>query len=141
MRSFLSANKDTRVEIHSGGQEAPHTMAESPKTHLIIGASRGIGLEFVRQLLSSSPSNFVIATHRSVAAPETLSKLWEESKSGDNSRLSLLRCDINDEESIKSLSVDVSKLIARDGWEGGAGIESVVINAGVLDWPNGVLES
>jgi NAD(P)-dependent dehydrogenase (short-subunit alcohol dehydrogenase family) len=112
-------------------------MTGSPQTHLIIGASRGIGLGFVRQLLSSSPNNFIIATYRSAAVPDTLSNFSE----GDKSRLSLLRCDINDEESIKSLASEVSKLIARDEWEGGAGLETVVVNAGVLEWPNGVLGS
>ncbi|PQE28921.1 hypothetical protein CJF30_00003941 [Rutstroemia sp. NJR-2017a BBW] len=112
-------------------------MTSRPQTHLIIGASRGIGLEFARQLLSFSPSTFVIATYRSAAIPDILSKFSEEFKS----RLTLLRCDINDEESIKALAVDVSKLITRDGWQGGVGLETVVVNAGVLEWPNGVLGS
>ena len=64
-------------------------------TWLIVGASRGIGLEFVRQALPRGDK--VIATVRD---PGKASELW--SLAGGNSRgaCRLLLCDVQSEASI-----------------------------------------
>ena len=62
---------------------------------LIVGASRGIGLEFVRQILARGDK--VIATVRD---PGKASELW--TLAGGNSRgtCRLLLCDVQSETSI-----------------------------------------
>jgi len=73
-----------------------------PKTYLIIGASRGIGLEFVRQLLARGDQ--VIAAVRD---PYKANDLYQLS-SGMMSRpgaLVIYQCDVTREDSI-----DVSAL-------------------------------
>ncbi|KAA8574674.1 hypothetical protein EYC84_003924 [Monilinia fructicola] len=107
----------------------------SPKHYLIIGASRGIGLEFTRQLLLASPTNIVIATHRSTETPQTLQELDKRFHSPP--RLWTVKCDVGDESTIESLCLAVSVLLERGGRE--KCIETVIVNAGVLEWPGGVL--
>lgn len=67
-------------------------MSEITKTWLIVGASRGIGLEFVRQLLNRG--HRVLATVRN--ANSNLEKLAEETPE----RLQIFKCDVSSEESI-----------------------------------------
>jgi len=75
-------------EILYGGQEK--------STWVIIGASRGIGLEFVRQLLQRGDRIF--ATVRDVNAFHA-SSLWAQAGS-DHGRCQMLVCDVLSEESI-----------------------------------------
>ena len=63
-------------------------------TWLIIGASRGIGLEFVRQLLTREER--IIATVRD---PQHASGLWSQAGS-DHGRCQMMICDILSEDSI-----------------------------------------
>lgn len=65
-------------------------------TWLIVGASRGIGLEFVRQLLVRNEK--IIATVRETHAAHA-SRLWGEA-GGDHGRCQMYICDILSEESI-----------------------------------------
>ena len=68
-----------------------------PSTWLVVGASRGIGLEFVRQLLSRG--NQVIAA---VRTPSTASKLWQLSELQTRpASLLIEKCDVTDEDSIE----------------------------------------
>lgn len=64
-------------------------------TWVIVGASRGIGLEFVKQLLERGEN--VIATVRD---PARASKLWSYAGSGDRGSCQLLECDVASDESI-----------------------------------------
>ena len=67
-------------------------------TYLIIGASRGIGLEFTSQILArDDPSTFVYATARN---PGT-AHLLEEVRSKYEGRCEVLQCDVAEEESCK----------------------------------------
>lgn len=69
---------------------------EERKTWLIVGASRGIGLEFVRQLLSRGER--ILATVRQPFA-EHASQLWNQA-GGDHGRCRMFMCDILSEASI-----------------------------------------
>jgi len=73
-------------------------------TYFITGASRGIGLEFVKQLITSS-SNIVIATARKPAAP--LTELQGEGK------LHVLSLDVSNKASIAECGKEVAKITDR----------------------------
>jgi NAD(P)-dependent dehydrogenase (short-subunit alcohol dehydrogenase family) len=66
------------------------------QTWVIVGASRGIGLEFVRQLLESG--NRVVAVVRDISAASKLFDLIAAQNAGE--RCILKQCDISSSESI-----------------------------------------
>ncbi|EON64728.1 hypothetical protein W97_03961 [Coniosporium apollinis CBS 100218] len=98
-------------------------------TWLIVGASRGIGLEFVKQLLLREER--IIATVRETHALHA-SMLWGQA-GGDHGRCQMFICDVLSEASIVSF---VSQLAADPFLK----IDYVVINAGVLRYPNRATE-
>lgn len=134
------------------------------KTHLIVGASRGIGLELVRQLLSS-PSNIVIATARAPppspvtqqtsipahaqAAPysstlptiptHSASQLYPLTGGPNGQNLTILECDVTNESSIKDFTWQVSKLGRKGGVLEGGRLDVVVLNAGILEYPGRIV--
>lgn len=65
------------------------------KTWLIVGASRGIGLEFVRQLLDRGDR--VIATVRN---PEKAAELWQIAGKAPLGACQFLLCDVSSDELI-----------------------------------------
>lgn len=71
------------------------------KTVLVSGTSRGLGLEFVNQLLAKN--NRVIATTRSKDTPSTLTSL--KSKYGE--QLTHLSMDVADQASIDKCADEV----------------------------------
>ena len=73
------------------------TLTGPAKTWVIVGASRGIGLEFVRQLLQRGDQ--VIATIRD---PSAASRLWSlaAGAGGRPGACQLYQCDVTSEESI-----------------------------------------
>ena len=86
---------------------------------LITGANRGIGLEFVRQLISLNPApKNVIATTR--AASNELNEL--KSKHGN---LHVLTYDATNYDSYPRFVEEVSKIVAGDG------VDLLVNNAGI----------
>ena len=88
---------------------------------LVVGASRGIGLEFASQLLEKGCS--VVGTHRG-DAPQQLKELKD--KSGD--RLRLLSMDVGDEESINRAASELRALIKGGGCKP---LSHIIHNAGV----------
>lgn len=106
----------------------PLSPSSTSKTYLIVGASRGIGLEFVRQLLDLN--HVVIATARDATGG---SQLWALTGSTNGRNLTILECDVSDEKSIKMFVGDVGKLGLRK-------IDVAVLNAGVLVYPNRMTE-
>ena len=107
------------------------------KIHIIVGATRGIGLEFARQLLLASPTNVVIATARSLSGA---SQLWPLTGATNGQNLKILECDVSDEESIKGFAEQVRKLARVGGVLEGGVVECVVLNAGVLEYPGRIGE-
>jgi len=81
-------------------------------TYLIIGASRGIGLEFVTQLLARK-NTYVYATARH---PETAS-LLETATFQHADRCRILKCDVAEERSCEVHTSCLSNRINR-GREG-----------------------
>ena len=87
---------------------------------LVTGANRGIGLEFVRQLLSSSsPPIHLIATTRQSSNSE-LEKLRRENKS-----LHLLELDTTNFDRLSDFAHKVKQIVGDDG------IDTLINNAGI----------
>lgn len=116
-------------------------------TWLILGASRGIGLEFVRQLLARDER--IIATVREPFAAHA-SGLWGQAGS-DHGRCQMYICDVLSEQSIEvcvtpailpmlrlgdCLTDMDQKFVAQLAMKPNLKIDYVVLNAGVLRYPN-----
>ena len=67
----------------------------NPLVWVIVGASRGIGREFVRQLLLRGDRIFAV-----IRDPANASDLWAIAGSSTRGRCELLECDIANEESV-----------------------------------------
>lgn len=112
---------------------------------VIVGASRGIGLEFVKQLVARGDS--VTATVRGDISKA--SNLWAFVGSSDRGTCRLLECDVKSDPSISVREInightfqsptDVRQRFVRDltcihGPK--TSIDFVVVNAGILKYPN-----
>ena len=115
-----------------------------PQTWLVVGASRGIGLEFVTQLLAQGHT--VIATARAPASAPPVnglgsgSQLYSLTGTPNGRNLTILECDVSDEASIKRFGEQVRKLGSRGAVLERGTIDVVVLNAGVLVYPNRMSE-
>ncbi|OJD27787.1 hypothetical protein ACJ73_00810 [Blastomyces percursus] len=96
-------------------------MPKAVQTWLIVGASRGIGLEFARQILANG--HRILATIRSSSA--ALDALVKEAPD----RAKILTCDVSRNDSITKLINSLSQTGERK-------LDYVVINAGILEYPN-----
>lgn len=95
-------------------------MNEKINNVLIVGATRGIGLEFVKQFLNLKPT-LLLATYRSLKTADELKKLADK-----NSNLKLLKLDLLDFDSYSAFTNQVEQLV------GDSGLEVLVCNAGIL---------
>ncbi|KAF4627191.1 hypothetical protein G7Y89_g10964 [Cudoniella acicularis] len=115
-----------------------NSQAVMPQIYLIVGASRGIGLEFVRQLLARGDT--VIATQRAASTATNPTKLSQLKESEIGKNLTILDCDVSNDTSIKSFTEEVMKLSNEGGILKTGVIDCVVLNAGVLQYPNRISE-
>lgn len=99
-----------------------------PKTYCVLGASRGIGLAFARQLLLRGDT--VYATARDPAKASLLSALQDEP--GRSGRLEILECDVISEDSIRGLVHRLAECVRVERFR----LDYFVVNAGVLQYPN-----
>lgn len=95
---------------------APHTYS------IIQSANRGLGLEFVQDLLRS-PSNIVIATARNPSQASSLQGLQSKSPQ----QLHVLQLDVTDESQIRQFVKDATRVL------GDRGLDYLLNNAGVSD--------
>ena len=95
-------------------------MTEKLHNVLVVGGTRGIGLEFVRQFLELKPSQ-LIATYRSLETAGELQELADK-----HSTLKLLKLDLNDLESFAEFATQVDQLTGEHG------LAMFVHNAGIL---------
>ncbi|ETO16275.1 hypothetical protein RFI_21079 [Reticulomyxa filosa] len=94
-----------------------------PLTIFVTGCSRGLGLEFVKQLLTKQKDSLVIATCREPSKAEDLQKL----KEGYSKRLHVVPLDVSDEKSIEKVPHVLSKDL------GISSIDWLINNAGYVD--------
>ena len=90
---------------------------DTQSTVLVIGASRGIGLEFVEQLLKKGAS--VIATYRGKSVPRSLNTLSCE-------KLTFLEMDAGDEASTKEAAIVLKRKLGTNT------LTHVIHNAGII---------
>lgn len=82
---------------------------ESPYVAMIQGASRGIGLEMVRQLLADDGVESVVATSRHPEKSDGLQALLDDHRS----RLHLVAMDVTDESSVERAAGEVESLVGE----------------------------
>ena len=93
------------------------------KSIFITGGNRGIGLEFVKRLVSlSNRPEYIFATYRSL---ETASEL--KSLSEGNSNLHIVELDVNNIESFDQVVSEVDRKLE------GRGLDLLFNNAGIMD--------
>jgi hypothetical protein len=93
----------------AAASDATYVPGEEIKNAVVVvtGANRGIGLEFVSQILAKHPSNAVIATSRDATSCVDLLALRE---SFGDARLAVTTLDVADEASIASWAAAVRDL-------------------------------
>jgi hypothetical protein len=98
-----------------------NSSAMSLKSVIVTGANRGIGLEFVRQLLAATPPpKHLIATSRQTSNPE-LDQLRAK-----NSALHVLTLEVKNYESFAEFAKQVEQIVGTDG------VDTLINNAGIL---------
>lgn len=95
----------------------------------VVGASRGIGAELVRQLLARGCDR-VYATERVAGASPSLASFAKDAKNKD--RLRVLSVDTSDAGSIAAFAEDLAK--DRKGEAKKKALDLVIANAGIAEW-------
>ncbi|KAF8160629.1 hypothetical protein B0H34DRAFT_344639 [Crassisporium funariophilum] len=95
------------------------------ESYLVTGATRGIGLALVEEILKLKPDSYVIATGRN---PSTSKGLQELSAKYPKDRLSLVTLDVSDTASVEKAVKETEKLLPN-------GLDHLILNAGVHHQP------
>jgi hypothetical protein len=103
------------------GRSGAHNLHACTVSYYPCRASRGIGLELVRQLLSQ-PSNLVVASCRNPDSASDLKGLDTTAKG----KLHVVQLDVADEESISAIAAKVQQIV------GDHGLDFVVNNAAIV---------
>lgn len=141
--------------MYLGNTKAPlqsDTMSEALcSPWVVVGASRGIGLEFVKQLLEAG--QYVIAAVRNPDGAKQLQGLIKSH--GKQSNCVIEKCDVASSASIDvsstayillkskvEISLYLQNFAARIGIlvKNGTHLNNVILNAGILKYPNRVTE-
>eukprot|EP00117_Sycon_ciliatum_P023362 scpid67771/ scgid19883/ Uncharacterized oxidoreductase C663.09c len=103
--------------------------AAFPKSILITGANRGLGLEFVKQILQKSDgaTKHIFAAHRSPLGSDGTQQIEQLSKE-HSGRVHLVQIDVTDQDTIKKAAQFVETIV------GGDGLNVLVNNSGVASW-------
>ncbi|XP_033748213.1 C-factor-like isoform X2 [Pecten maximus] len=99
----------------------PETMSIAPRAILITGANRGLGLEFVKQIVCfSTPPKYLFATCRN---PDSATSLQEIAKL--YSCIKVMKFDVCDFNSYSNLKENISSMLE------GEGLNFLLCNAGI----------
>uniref|UniRef100_A0A0B6YWN1 Uncharacterized protein n=2 Tax=Arion vulgaris TaxID=1028688 RepID=A0A0B6YWN1_9EUPU len=110
-------------QIKRFNQNTTSNMALAARTVLITGASRGLGLEYVKQLIKlSSPPEILIAACRDPHSALQLQALAKGSSS-----VKVIKLDVEIDDSIQSAFKEVKALV------GGHGLNLLINNAAIYD--------
>lgn len=96
------------------------------KSVAVVGASRGIGAELVKQLLARGCDK-VYATERVVGKSKALSSMLAK----DKERLVVSACDVGDPGSISSWAAGLAKERSKEKQKH---LDLVIHNAGIAEW-------
>lgn len=88
---------------------------------LITGSNRGIGLELVRQLVTTTHTKHVIATTRHTSNPEL-----DQLKDKHRNRLHVLHLEVTDYQNFPEFVRQVQAIV------GDQGLDTLINNAGIL---------
>ncbi|KAH9848818.1 NAD-P-binding protein [Lenzites betulinus] len=99
-------------------------MSSTPTTWVITGASRGIGLEFVRQTVAS-PDNIVIAAARNPDSANGLNALKDSAHT--KGTLHIVKLDVDDFDGVRAAAKEIGAIL------GDKGLDYLVNNAGKVD--------
>ncbi|CAL1529793.1 unnamed protein product [Lymnaea stagnalis] len=101
----------------------------SPSTVLVTGASRGLGLEFVKQFLKLPvPPKILIAGCRNPNTAESLKNI-----ANANPSVKVIKLDVQKDEDIERASQETKSIV------GDLGLNLLINNAGILDRDTGSL--
>ncbi|KAG8741024.1 hypothetical protein FRC10_003447 [Ceratobasidium sp. 414] len=102
-----------------------------PVTWLITGSSRGLGLEFVTQLVRN-PNNVVIATCRSPDSAVGLTALTATGSERAEGKMHVIPLDVTEEDSIVQAAERVGEILNQVGQiPGAAGLDYLIQNAAI----------
>ncbi|OJJ66240.1 hypothetical protein ASPBRDRAFT_49137 [Aspergillus brasiliensis CBS 101740] len=104
------------------------------RTWVVVGASRGIGLEFVRQLAKSGQR--VIAAVRSPSSAERLFELVSQNTRNGASLITVEECDITKADSIDAFARRLQDVVRDEELR----LTNVILNAGINQYPNRATE-
>ncbi|SCV69658.1 BQ2448_1052 [Microbotryum intermedium] len=105
-----------------------------PTSYVVTGASRGLGLELVRQLLSTRPENRVIALARNPANAKDLNELVKNKE--NEGRALVLQANVTDEPSLQAAAEEIEASAL-----GANGIDVLINNAGIAQGTGTVTKS
>lgn len=129
MASLLLRARPSTLRLHahaaafSSSTTASSTRSAQPVS-LVAAASRGLGLEFTRQLLYKHPESSVVATCRTPDSAQNLKALKEEHPS----RLTILQLDVTNESTVQDAAKRISDEFGR--------LDLLINTAGILHIPN-----
>ncbi|CAD6266985.1 unnamed protein product [Miscanthus lutarioriparius] len=117
-----------RLAVAARAFSASASGAGAGGVSMVQGASRGIGLEFVRQLLRRSGEGRVVATCLAPGSAAELEKLKEEHAPG---RLTVLLLDVTDKSTLEAAAASIT--------ETHGSLDLLINSAGILSIPNTTL--
>ena len=119
-----SSSRHLLTHLHTSLPSPTPTM---PRSYFISGASKGIGAEFVRQLLAAEPDALVIGAARTPDKSDELNELKEKY----GARLRTVKLDVTNLKGVKEAAKEVEGIVGDAGldvvsrWRAGLSVQGV----------------